>query len=101
MTILRVGSNEKYASNWDEAFGKPKKKAAKKTAAKKKTAKKKSGKKKLIIFAAIGIVLLAGAGAGVYFSGLLGGEEQTADGADGEAAVAPVAASAVVAACKA
>ena len=49
MTILRVGSNEKYASNWDAAFGKPKKKAAKssaKTTAKKKTAKKKSAKKK-------------------------------------------------------
>ena len=30
---------------------------------------KKSGKKKLILFAVIGIVVLAGAGAGVYFSG--------------------------------
>lgn len=33
----------------------------------------KFGKKKLILFAAIGLVVLVGAGAGVYFSGLLGG----------------------------
>lgn len=37
-------------------------------------APKKSGKK-LIVFAAIGLILLAGAGAGVYFSGMLGGGE--------------------------
>jgi flagellar FliL protein len=36
---------------------------------------KKFGKKKLILFAAIGlVVVLIGAGAGIYFSGLLGGE---------------------------
>ena len=55
---------------------------------------KKSGKKKLILFAVIGIVVLAGAGAGVYFSGLLGGSEeagQTAEGAEAENAL-PVAA---------
>ena len=55
---------------------------------------KKSGKKKLILFAAIGIVVLAGAGAGVYFSGLLGGGEgagQTAEGGKAENAL-PVAA---------
>ena len=51
MTILRVGSNEQYANNWDAAFGgKPKKKSATKSttkaAAKKKTAKKKTVKKK-------------------------------------------------------
>jgi flagellar FliL protein len=37
---------------------------------------KKGGKKKLILFAAIGLVVLLGAGAGVYFSGLLGGGEK-------------------------
>ncbi len=54
---------------------------------------KKSGKKKLILFAVIGIVVLAGAGAGVYFSGLLGGDDaaQTAEGGDA-AAAPPVAA---------
>src|SRR3972149_5454943 len=43
---------------------------------------KKFGKKKLILFAAIGLVVLLGAGAGVYFSGLLGGtdEEHAAEG---------------------
>ncbi|MEC9093908.1 MAG: hypothetical protein VX438_14460 [Planctomycetota bacterium] len=46
MTILRVGSNEKYADNWAKAFGtKAKKKTSPKSkvkaAAKKKTAKKK------------------------------------------------------------
>lgn len=43
---------------------------------------RKFGKKKLILFAAIGLVVLLGAGAGVYFSGLLGGadEEQAAEG---------------------
>lgn len=55
---------------------------------------KKSGKKKLILFAVIGIVVLAGAGAGVYFSGLLGGGDeaaQTAEGGEAENAL-PVAA---------
>jgi len=37
---------------------------------------RKFGKKKLILFAAIGVVVLIGAGAGVYFSGLLGGGEE-------------------------
>lgn len=37
---------------------------------------KKFGKKKLILFAVIGLVVLAGAGAGVYFSGLLGGDDE-------------------------
>ncbi len=50
MTILRVGSNEQYANNWDEAFGKKSKKkstkSAAKPAAKKKTVKKKTAKKK-------------------------------------------------------
>ena len=36
---------------------------------------KKFGKKKLILFAAIGLFVLVGAGAGVYFSGLLGGKK--------------------------
>jgi len=54
---------------------------------------KKFGKKKVILFAAIGLVVLLGAGAGVYFSGLLGGghDEKTAsaEGAESEPA-APV-----------
>jgi len=37
---------------------------------------RKFGKKKLILFAAIGVVVLLGAGAGVYFSGLLGGHNK-------------------------
>ena len=49
MTILRVGSTEKYSENFDQAFGK-KKRAGKKVAAsataKKKVAKKKTAKKK-------------------------------------------------------
>jgi flagellar FliL protein len=44
---------------------------------------KKGGKKKLILFAAIGLVVLLGAGAGVYFSGLLGGEEHDKEAAAG------------------
>lgn len=44
---------------------------------------KKGGKKKLILFAAIGLVVLLGAGAGVYFSGLLGGEERDSEAAAG------------------
>ena len=47
MSIIRVGSNSKYAEGWDKAFGggkaKAKKKAAKPAA---KTAKKKKKKKK-------------------------------------------------------
>jgi hypothetical protein len=46
VTILRVGSNSKYATGWEQAFGKaakkekPSAKAAKKKAAPKKKAKK-------------------------------------------------------------
>ena len=46
MTILRVGTNEKYADGWAKAFSKPKKKSTKKKAAKKKAAKKKAASKK-------------------------------------------------------
>ncbi len=55
---------------------------------------KKFGKKKLILFAAIGLVVLAGAGAGVYFSGLLGGGKDKAHGKESASAEAikPVAA---------
>ena len=35
MTILRVGTNEKYADGWAKAFAKPKKKSTKKKATKK------------------------------------------------------------------
>lgn len=47
MTILRVGTNEKYAEGWEAAFGKGKKKkaAAQKKSAPKKSPKKKAGKK--------------------------------------------------------
>ena len=46
--------------------------------------------KKLILFAAIGVVVLIGAGAGVYFSGLLGGgASDQASGEKGEAAPPP------------
>lgn len=57
MTIVRVGTNAKFAAGWEQAFGGKKskaatpakaaaKKAAKKAPApKKKAAKKKSGKK--------------------------------------------------------
>lgn len=48
MSILRVGSTDKYSDGWSAAFGKGKKKAStakasskKKSAPKKKTAKKK------------------------------------------------------------
>lgn len=49
MTIVRVGSNQKYAEGWDQVFGKSasKKGAAKKAAVKpaaKKAAKKKAKK---------------------------------------------------------
>lgn len=50
MSVIRVGSNEKFAEGWDKIFSGPKKKTAKKTAAKKvtpkKAAKKKTAKKK-------------------------------------------------------
>ena len=46
MTILRVGTNEKYADGWAKAFSKPKKKSTKKKAAKKKAASKKPAAKK-------------------------------------------------------
>jgi len=49
VTITRIGSNPKYASNFDQAFAesKPKKKGTKKkAAAKKKNTKKKATKKK-------------------------------------------------------
>ena len=47
MTITRIGSNPKYASNFDQAFAdsKPKKKGAKKKGTKKKGAKKKTSRK--------------------------------------------------------
>ena len=45
MTILRVGSTPKYASNFDKAFS-GKKKSASKASAKKKPARKKTAKKK-------------------------------------------------------
>lgn len=50
---------------------------------------KKFGKKKLILIAAIAVVVLAGAGAGVYFSGLLDGEDEAQQAADGEGAESP------------
>lgn len=57
---------------------------------------RKFGKKKLILFGAIGlVVVLLGAGAGVYFSGLLGGKkdaEQMAKEGEEAAAVPPAAA---------
>ncbi|MFI4874689.1 MAG: hypothetical protein ACIALR_05105 [Blastopirellula sp. JB062] len=53
MSIIRVGSNQKYSNGWESAFGKESAKksgasAAKKTAKKKsaKSAVKKSAKKK-------------------------------------------------------
>ena len=48
MSILRVGSTDKYADGWDTAFGKGKKKstAKKKTTSKKKVATKAAKKKK-------------------------------------------------------
>jgi len=45
MTILRIGTNEKYADGWATAFGGGKKKKATKKA-KKKATKKKAAKKK-------------------------------------------------------
>lgn len=53
MSVIRVGSTEKYADNWDNIFGGKKKSAGKKTAAKgsakkltKKTTKKATKKAK-------------------------------------------------------
>ncbi|QDV75014.1 hypothetical protein [Botrimarina mediterranea] len=43
MSTIRVGSNEKYASGWEKAFGGGK--STKKQSAKKKTAKKAAPKK--------------------------------------------------------
>ncbi|MEE2676125.1 MAG: hypothetical protein VX876_04090 [Planctomycetota bacterium] len=45
MTILRVGSTPRYASNFDKAFG-GKKKSSPKASAKKKASPKKAAKKK-------------------------------------------------------
>ena len=48
MTITRVGTNQKYADGWENAFGGRKsgaKAAAKKAAPSKKAAAKKKGKK--------------------------------------------------------
>ena len=47
VTITRIGSNPKYASNFDQAFAdsKPKKKGTKKKGTKKKGAKKKASRK--------------------------------------------------------
>lgn len=56
---------------------------------------RKFSKKKLILFAAIGLVVLLGAGAGVYFSGLLGGgkdKQQAAKDAGEDAKPIPPAA---------
>lgn len=44
MTITRVGSNEKYASGWERAFGKNVKKASKLSATAKATPAKKASK---------------------------------------------------------
>lgn len=50
MSVIRVGSNEKYSNGWDKAFSGGKKSAKKKTAKqaapKKAAAKKKTAKKK-------------------------------------------------------
>ena len=49
MTVLRTGSTQKYAANWDKIFGGGKSKsptAKKATRAKKKPAKKTSRKKR-------------------------------------------------------
>jgi hypothetical protein len=45
VTIVRVGSNDKYASGWESAFGKKGKKSAAATAGGKKKPAKKKGKK--------------------------------------------------------
>jgi hypothetical protein len=49
MTIVRVGTNQKYAEGWEQAFGgakSTKKKTATKASAKKKTSARKTAKKK-------------------------------------------------------
>lgn len=46
MTIVRVGTSEKYADGWADAFGKGKKKKTTKAAKKAAPAKKKAKKKK-------------------------------------------------------
>lgn len=50
MSVIRVGSNEKFANGWEKAFGGVKKSAkkttAKRAAPKKAAAKKKTAKKK-------------------------------------------------------
>lgn len=46
MSVIRVGSNEKYASGWDKAFSGGKKSAKKKVAKKATPKKKAKGKKK-------------------------------------------------------
>jgi flagellar FliL protein len=47
-------------------------------------AKPKKSKKKLIIFAALGLLILIGAGAGAYFAGLIGGHA-SGEGEDAQA----------------
>jgi hypothetical protein len=46
MTILRVGTNAKYANGWDDVFGKGKSKASSAKKAAKKSPAKKAKKKK-------------------------------------------------------
>ena len=46
MTIVRIGSNAKYADGWETAFGKGKKSAAATKTAKKAPSKKKAAPKK-------------------------------------------------------
>lgn len=44
MSIVRVGSNQKYSDGWESAFGKGRKSARKTTAAKAQKASKKAAK---------------------------------------------------------
>jgi hypothetical protein len=46
VSIIRIGSNDKYSSGWDSIFAKGKKTIAAKPAGKKKSAGKKSAKTK-------------------------------------------------------
>ena len=46
MSIIRVGSTQQYADNWEKAFGQTTKKKAAKKGAKKKAAKKKAANSK-------------------------------------------------------
>jgi hypothetical protein len=46
VSIIRIGSNDKYSSGWDSIFSKGKKTSAAKGAAKKKSPAKKSPKPK-------------------------------------------------------